>query len=248
MKAFSITLANGDVSGLDALGLAMRLLQQGRARAAVVVSSASLCNEIVLSASRAGWLAEAQNVRVFDRDTRGAAVGEAAAALVLETLARTAERGGKPKAILGGQASRFAPRREFVSAALSRACRRALELADSTPADIALISSAGNGVPDTDRVEALALLDVLGGEKPPVVAIKATLGETAECSGLLQTIGAISALSTRTAWPIPRLRTPAVPGLNYAMDAIPISGSQALVTSTSLTGACSALLLSLPNA
>jgi 3-oxoacyl-(acyl-carrier-protein) synthase len=247
LKAFSITLSNGDAGGLDALGLAMRLLEQGRSRAVVVVSAGSLCNELIISAARAGLLADAKDVRVFDRDSRGAALGEAAVALVLEPVTDALNRGARVKAILRGHASRFAPRQELVSAALARAVRRALNLANSTPASLSVVSSAGSGVPGADRAEALALVDILGDEDVPVIAVKAFLGDAGECSGLLQTIAAITSLSERTAWPIPGLCNPAVPGLGYASQAIPLRGSQALLTATSRTGACSALVLSLPD-
>jgi len=247
LKAFSITLSNGDVGGLDALGLCMHLLEQGRARAAVVVSASSLCTEIVLSAVRAGLLAEAKNVRVFDRGSRGAAVGEAAVALVLEPVDHARQRGAQAKVILRGHASRFAPRQDLVSAALARAARRALDVARSTPTDLALVSSAGSGVPDTDRAEALALIDVLGEEKTPVIAVKAALGEAGECSGLLQMVAAITSLTAGTAWPIPGLSDPAVPGLSYVTRTTPLRGKHALVTATARTGSCSALVLSSPN-
>ena len=244
LKAFSITLSNGDAGGLDALSLCMHLLEQGRARAAVVVSANSLCNEIVLSAARAGLLADAKNVRVFDRDSRGVALGEAAVALVLERADHARQRGAQAKAILRGQASRFAPRPDLISAALTRAARRALQVAHSAPADLALVSSAGSGAPATDRAEALTLIDVLGEEKTPVTAVKAALGDADACSGLLQTFAAITSLSARTASPIPGLANPAVLGLNYVTQATPLRGNQALVTATARTGSCSALVLS----
>jgi 3-oxoacyl-(acyl-carrier-protein) synthase len=245
LRAFSITLSNGNAGGLDALGLCMQLLAQGRARAAVVVSASSLCSEIVLSAARAGLLAEAKDARVFDRDSRGAALGEAAVALVLEPVDHARQRGVRVKAILRGHASRFATRQDLISAALARAARRALDVANSTPADLALVSSGGSGLPATDCAEALALLDVLGGEETPVTAVKAALGEAGSCSGLLQTFAAITSLSARTASPIPGLSNPAVLGLRYVTQATQLRGEQALVTATTGTGSCSALVVSL---
>jgi 3-oxoacyl-(acyl-carrier-protein) synthase len=119
-----------------------------------------------------------------------------------------------------------------------------LDVAHSTPADLALVSSAASGVPAMDRAEALSLVDVLGEEKTPVTAVKAALGEAGACSSLLQTLAAISSLSARTAWPIPGLINPAVPGLTYVTQAAPLRGTQALVTATARTGSCSALVLS----
>ena len=94
------------------------------------------------------------------------------------------------------------------------------------------------------RAEALTLIDVLGEEKTPVTAVKAALGDLGACSGLLQTLAAITSLSTRMASPISGLASPAVLGLNYVTQATSLRGDQALVTATTHTGSCSALVLS----
>ena len=70
-KAFSMTIATGGASFTDALGLGARMLQTGRAKICIVVAASSLCQELSLSAQRAGMLTSAHNFRVFDRRHTG---------------------------------------------------------------------------------------------------------------------------------------------------------------------------------
>jgi 3-oxoacyl-(acyl-carrier-protein) synthase len=113
-------------------------------------------------------------------------------------------------------------------------------------ADVALVSSGANGVPEVDRVEAQALLELLGerAAHTPVIAVKAALGETLEAAGLLHSLVALRALASKQAPPVAGLQTPMLPGLDYAIHARDLRAGPALVTCTSSTGACSALLLS----
>ena len=82
-KACSITLADGGAGGLDAIGLAARLVRAGRVGACIVVSALAFFDELILSSARAGWLTGAEDFRIFDRASRGTAIGEAGVALVV---------------------------------------------------------------------------------------------------------------------------------------------------------------------
>ncbi len=108
------------------------------------------------------------------------------------------------------------------------------------------MSSGANGWPVVDRAEACALLSVLGesSERPAVTAIKAALGDTLDASGLIQTVVAMSALAGTPAPFIARLGEAAFPGLRYLTEPSTIEQGHALITGTSHTGACSALVIS----
>lgn len=245
-KACSITLADGGAGGLDALGLAARLVQAGRVGACVVVAALGLFDELLLSASRGGQLAPPDAFRVFDRRSQGTAFGESAAALVLETAEHARQRGAKCKGFVAGQASAFATTPEHLPSSLARACAQALRKAAVQPSDLGLVSSGANGLPAVDQAEAHALLSILGDApaQPAVTAIKAALGDTLDVSGLLQTIVALSALAGTPAPPIARLAEASFPGLRYLTEPSPIERGHALITATSQTGACSALVIS----
>jgi 3-oxoacyl-(acyl-carrier-protein) synthase len=244
-RAFSITLNDGGASGLAALGLGARLVAAGRARVCVVAGAFTAFPELLQSASRAGWLSSAERYRVFDRETSGLAFGEAAGALVLEPAEAARARGRAPLGFVQAEASRFAPDAELGSA-LARASEAALRLAGVSPEQVALACVGANGRASVDAAHAHALSKSLGAraEHVPVTAPKASLGESLDPSGLLQSIVALSALRARSAPPIARLGTPRVPGLRYAREVVALEPGAALLTAISSSNSCTALVLS----
>ncbi|HTN53495.1 MAG TPA: beta-ketoacyl synthase N-terminal-like domain-containing protein [Anaeromyxobacter sp.] len=247
-KAFSMSLSDAGTSSLDALGLGARLVAAGRARACVVVGTAALCADLSAAASKAGLLAPAEAFRVLDRRRRGTALGEGAAAVVLERAEEALARGARLRAIVAGQATAFAPGPADRAGALRRACGQALADAGLTPGEVALVSAGLSGG-EGDRAEAVALLGLLGESagRTPLLAPKASLGETLDAAGLLQALAALAALSSGKAPPIPRLEDPDPPGLCTPRTAAPVAGAHALVTATAHTGGCAALVLTVPH-
>jgi 3-oxoacyl-(acyl-carrier-protein) synthase len=247
-KAFSITLADGGTSGLDALGLGARLVAAGRARAAIVAGMFSVVPELVLSAARAGLLAPADGFVVLDRARRGTAFGEAGVAFVVEPLDLAHERGANVLATVAGQGSAFALAPEGLAGALTRACRSALAGAGIRAPDVDLAVCGASGSVDGDRAEALALVAALGSAaaRTAVVAPAASLGESMDAKGLVGACVALAAMRSGVAPPVPRLVEPEVGGLRYLDSPSPIDVRHALVTSTSLSGGASAVILSRP--
>ena len=245
-KAFTLTLANGAASSRDALGLGLRFLSDARARVCVVVAAFANCRELILSAARAGALTRPQDVLVFDSRSRGTGLGEASAAIVLERAENARARDVPAKGVLRGHVSTFAPRTCDRSDALKRACEGALRCAGSVPGDIALVSAGANGIPDRDLAEAEGIHAALGKAcaNAAVIAIKGNLGEVVDAGGLLQVITALESLRSRTAPPIRGLERPVESNLRFVRETAPISATDALVTSMSNTGACSALVVS----
>lgn len=245
-KAFSITVATGGASSTDALGLGARMLQSGRANICIVVGASGYCQELSLSAQRAGMLTSADNFRVLDRRHAGTVFGEAAAAFVLERVSDARSRGATPKGVICAQASTFAPDPAGIESALCRACSEALRGARIAPSKLSLVSSGASGLIESDRSEARAILATLrdAAERTPVCAVKANLGDTIDVAGLLQSLVAIHSLRSGMAPPISRLEEPDIPGLRYLLQKSHLDSGYALITSTSYTGACSALVLS----
>ena len=256
-KAFAITLASEGASGIDALGMGLRLVAAGRADACLVVGAFALCRELSLSSARAAQLAPPGEVRVFDARHRGRVFGEAGAAVVLERADAARARGAAVKGILAGQGSVFAPAGTPRQDALRRACEEALRAAGRSPRELAFVSSGANGLPRTDEVEAGALLSLLGGgasgsEAPPdgasapVTSIKSGLGDLVDASGVVQAVLALDSLARGVIAPVAGLERPALSGLRYATAATPVSGVAALVTGTSDVGSCSAIVVAQP--
>jgi 3-oxoacyl-[acyl-carrier-protein] synthase II len=169
-------------------------------------------------------------------------------AFVLERLDEARARGATPLAIVAGQASSFEVGPSGLEGAIARACRDALAGASTSPADVGLVASGANGSVEGDRAEARAILSVLGGSAPrtAVIAPAASLGDCQDASGLVQALVAIAALRSGVAPPIARLEQPEVAGLRYLVEETAIDTRTALVTSTSLFGAASALVIASP--
>jgi 3-oxoacyl-[acyl-carrier-protein] synthase II len=248
-KAFSMTLADGGSSSLDAIGLGCRWLAEGRARACIVVSAFSASSELVLAASRAGMLAPAGVVRPFDRSASGTGLGQAAVAFVLERAEDAASRGALARGHVCGYGAAFAGKTPGLAGALGRASVGALQTA-SIPRDrIGLVSAGASGVATLDRAEAEGLAALLGdrAEDTPIVAVKGAFGETLDTAGALQALAALSSLEARRAPPIGQLENPEVPGLRYVTPRtngdLP-NATHALVTAVSRNGTCAALVLS----
>jgi len=242
-KAFSMALA-GAGAGLDALGLGARMVSAGRAKACLVVASFGLSPELSLAASRAGWLAPDGRALPFDRRRSGAALGEGAVALVLERLADARARGQAGRAAVAGLAAAFAPDPSVRDAAVARACQGALLQAGPGPA-VGLVSAGASGAVELDRAEARGLLAALGAAAPrtPVTAVKACLGEPLDAGGLFQCLPALDALRSGRLPPVAGLAEPEVPGLGYLLADGRGEVRRALVTTTTLDGACAAAVL-----
>jgi 3-oxoacyl-[acyl-carrier-protein] synthase II len=246
-RAFSITLNDGGASGLAALGLGARLVAAGRARACVVAGAFTPISELLLSASRAGQVCSAERYRVLDIDAAGFAFGEAAAAVVLEPTQLALQRGRAPLGIVCSEASRFSANEAGLGAALGRAAAAALRAARIGPERVSLACVGANGRREEDEAHVQALSRVLGAQvgRVPVTAPKASLGESLDPSGLLQSIVALSALRARRAPPIARFAVPRAPGLRYLSELAELDAGAALLTAISPSGSCSALVLSL---
>ena len=244
-KAFSVTLSNGSTSSLDALGLAGRLLADGRADACVVVSAFSPFQEFWLSADRAGFLAR-EELRVFDKRRQGTVLGEAAVALVLERPESLRARGGSALGFMRGQASAFAADEGQRAGRLCRASREALSLSGVAPHELSLVSSGASGSIKGDLIEGQALTALFAGgpSNTPIIAVKANLGDALDASGLLQTAVALEALRVGTAPKIAGLEAPETEGLRYLTQSTSIETRHALITAAWQAGPCSAVVVS----
>ncbi len=246
VRGASVTLSAGAASGLDAVGLASRLIASGRLDACLVVGAFSASSDVAQSAARAGSLVGAEEARVFDRESRGHVLAEAACALILEPLAGARARTAQVQGIVLSHAAGFSPEPTALTNALAETTRRAVAQAELTPADVSLICSGASGLPSEDEAHARALCATLydATENPPLlIAPKACLGESLDASGLLQLLTGLSALRCGTAPGIAGLDTPRVLGPRYALQTCAVDRGALLTLASSRTGATSALML-----
>ena len=199
------TSSSGCNSGVDALGLALRLIQSGTVDAMLVVGvDCELVPEVIAALNGAGALATRFNdapgraSRPFDRERDGNVIGEGAAALVVEAEPHARARKARIYARLAGYSVAGAGRaREYshdAPAADRRPAVRALggAIADAgwSAEQVDVVNANGSSSKLYDALEARALAAVFGERFAalPVTSIKSVLGQTGAGSSALQAV------------------------------------------------------------
>jgi 3-oxoacyl-[acyl-carrier-protein] synthase II len=199
------TTSSGCNSGVDALGLALRMIQTGAVDAMLVIGvDSELVPEVIAALDAAGALATRYNQdpgrasRPFDRGRDGNVIGEGAAALVVEAEPHARARNARIYARLAGYAIAGAGRARQYShddpdmdlrpavRALSGAIEDAGWIADLVDA----VNANGSSSKLYDVLEARSLAAVFGERFPelPVTSIKSMLGQHGAGSSALQAV------------------------------------------------------------
>ena len=193
-------------TGAYSMGLAFEDLRLGRLKAALAgAAEASLTPLIVAAFDNIGALSPARRVEdlrgPFDDQAHGFVVGEAGAALLLESGAGLALTGHRPLVELLGWACTCdayhitSPDPQGSQAA--RALRQALAMAGVAAADVAYVNAHGTGTRSGDKAEINVLRGVFGeGAGPRVSSIKGAVGHTLGASGALEAAVTVQALAS----------------------------------------------------
>ncbi|WP_234343303.1 beta-ketoacyl synthase N-terminal-like domain-containing protein [Streptomyces sp. NRRL F-5123] len=264
-------------AGRFAEGVARRAGLSGAARAytsACVASSTAVADAAALVARgraerivvAAGYLVDADQFAVFDagralaRDGRvrpfsagrsGLLLGDAVAAVVVESAVAARGRGARPLARLAGWGragdAHHVVRPRPDGAGLARAITAALRRAALAPERIGYVNAHGSGSPAGDTAEAAALHRVFGpaAETLPVSSTKSVHGQALEAGALLELVVTVSALAAgrlpvNAGWlgPDPECR------LGLVLDTpAPATSPYALSLTTAFGGANTALLV-----
>jgi len=203
LKGPNTTIAAGCNSGLDAICFAYNAIRLGDANimfAGAGESPITPCNVGLFSA---GGFVSRENleprkaVKPFDIDGDGIAIGEGGALLILEELENALKRKAKIYGEILGYASGneaynlFEPDPNGETASI--VIKKALESAHLRPKDIDYINAHGNGLPEYDLNETLAIKKVFGelAYQIPVTSIKPITGQSFSVTGILQMITCI---------------------------------------------------------
>jgi 3-oxoacyl-[acyl-carrier-protein] synthase II len=256
LRGVNTTVAAGAVSWLHALGYAANLIRRGRADVLVAGGVEEVCFESFHGFRRAGLLANpvhgAPGCAVpFHARRSGAALGEAAAFVVLEAEEVASARGARITGRIDGFGTGYDPRQDIArpdsANALTDVIHRALRDAGAGAAAIGAVVTSASGSPVLDAREAAGIRCSIGAAAP-VTAIKSMLGDTLGASGALQAIVALESLRAgrlpgiaRLDQPDPLIELPLVAG-----GALPIQAARALVTAVAREGNCCALVVSCP--
>ncbi|MFN8612704.1 MAG: beta-ketoacyl synthase N-terminal-like domain-containing protein [Vulcanimicrobiota bacterium] len=198
----SFAISAEEASGLKALEVALRALQQGEMDTALV-TAIDLQGD---PRSQDNLLRPQGQARPFDRDSRGSASGEGAVAVVLKRLEDCNQQDkiygvirGYGTAI-GGRPTDPTPSPEAQGLAIFRAHQEA----NSHPSQVTYVEGCGSGVAAEDQQELAVLQSWYGpGQSPCAVgSLTSQSGLTGACSGLLSLVKAAAALSMRQLPPL----------------------------------------------
>jgi len=203
-----VTLMTACSSSANAIATGADLLALGRADAVLAGGADALCR-LVFGGFNALRALDPAPCRPFDRGRAGLTLGEGAAFVVLEPLARARARGARVHALLLGAGNTMdahhltAPAPDGAGAA--RAMRAALAAAaralgvapEELAARVGYVNAHGTGTPHNDAAEAAALHAVFGARAAelPVSSSKSQLGHCLSAAGALEAVVTVRALA-----------------------------------------------------
>jgi 3-oxoacyl-[acyl-carrier-protein] synthase II len=198
----SMTYSCACASSSIAMGEAMRALRAGWLDVALVGGSESMLSPGVL----ASWNAlrvlapvsqtdTSRTCRPFSKDRNGFAMGEGAAAFVLERREHALQRGRESKLFLSGFASNCDATHMTHPdpAGQKKVMQAALKDAGLTPADIGYINAHATATAAGDTAEATSVLSVFGNQTP-ISSTKAQFGHMLGAAGALEMVVSLRAL------------------------------------------------------
>jgi 3-oxoacyl-(acyl-carrier-protein) synthase len=202
------TVSSACSSGALSIGAALAALRAGEVEVALAGGSDSLCQLTYAGFNSLRAVDEAP-CRPFRAGRAGMSVGEGAAVVVLEPLARALARGARPLAELAGAAGACdahhmtAPEPHGTGAAAAMIA--ALADAGLGPEEIDFLNAHGTGTPLNDAAEWRAMELVFGprARQLPVMATKAGIGHLLGSSGAIEAVVTVLALWRGELHPVP---------------------------------------------
>jgi 3-oxoacyl-[acyl-carrier-protein] synthase II len=183
-----------------AIGEAADLIADGEIDAAVCGGTDALAR-LTFSGFNALRLMDPEPCRPFDKARQGMSIGEGAAILVLEDLARAKARGATIYAELAGWGlsceAHHATAPEPEGRAVGGMIRRALDSAGIAPDDVDHVNCHATATPQNDRAESRGLHVAFGerARRIPVNSIKSMIGHTLGTAGAIE--AAVLALTVK---------------------------------------------------
>ncbi len=186
----SLVVSCEEASGIKALEIGSRLLQQDELEA-VLVGAVDLAGEmrrVILSGLLRPFSASLK-IRPFDRHADGGLPGEGAVAMVVKPLDRALADGNRIYAVIKGigkASGRGAARSTCLVETYRLSMKRALEDAGVASQSIGYVETHGSAIPAEDATEAAALAKLCSDRFEPcaIGALKPNIGHTGAAAGL----------------------------------------------------------------
>jgi act minimal PKS ketosynthase (KS/KS alpha) len=254
-------ISTGCTSGIDSVGYACELIQEGSADIMITGGSDApispitlVCFDVIKATSPHNEDPE-RACRPFDRTRKGLILGEGSAVLILEELEHARRRGAHIYAEVAGFASRC---NAFHMTGLkpdgremAEAIQVAMDEARIDPADIDYVNAHGSGTKQNDRHETAAIKRTLGDRayEIPVSGIKGTIGHSLGAIGSIEIAACALAMEHGVVPPTANLHEP---DPECDLDYVPLTAREqplrsALTVGSGFGGFQSAMVLSDPE-
>ncbi|MGA5299723.1 beta-ketoacyl-[acyl-carrier-protein] synthase family protein [Nucisporomicrobium flavum] len=255
-------ISTGCTSGLDAVGHAMQLIEEGTTDVMIAGATDAPISPITVACFDTIRATTPRNdepetaSRPFDATRNGFVLGEGAAVFVLEELGRARRRGAHVYATIDGFANRcnafhmtgLRPDGREMAAAITDA----LDEGRWNPEDVSYVNAHGSGTKQNDRHETAAIKRALGEHAygTPVSSIKSMIGHSLGAIGSLELAACALGIDQGVVPPTANLHHPD-PELD--LDYVPLTARErrldvVLSTGSGFGGFQSAVVLSHPEA
>ncbi len=190
-----VVISHACVSGVVALQQALRLLQAGKYKHAVV-TGCDRFSRFVLNGFQSFQALSDEPCRPFDAARKGLTLGEAAATIILSAQKAETTSGQLMSGATSNDANHISgPSR--TGEELAAAITRALSQAGIAPHQVGMISAHGTATPYNDEMEAKAF-EHAGLLNGPVHSFKGYTGHTLGAAGVLESVMTLEALRYQT--------------------------------------------------
>jgi 3-oxoacyl-[acyl-carrier-protein] synthase II len=207
IKNFARTISSGFTSGTDAIGNALKLIQNGKANVIITGGVEQISFDLYMIFYMRKMLARTNGTgseisMPFDKRRNGFIMSEGSYVFVMEDYDYALSRGARVYGEVSGFGSVFAGNRKSDvgkrAEKAESAIKKCLNDAGTTLDNIDLINANGNSGKSSDLIEAKAIKELFGskGEEIPVHAIKSTLGESYGASGAAQTASSLLSINS----------------------------------------------------
>jgi 3-oxoacyl-[acyl-carrier-protein] synthase II len=206
LKSFARTISSGFTSSTDAVGNAIKLIQNGKTNVIIAGGVEQISLDLYMIFYMRKMLARANSTgseisMPFDKRRNGFIMSEGSYVFVLENHDYAASRGARIYGEVSGYGSVFAGGRSSDMGKRVEKARNAMKKciddAGLSMGDIDLINANGNSGKLPDLIEAKAIKELFGEESENILVhtVKSALGESYGASGAMQTASALLSIN-----------------------------------------------------
>ncbi len=205
LKSFARTISSSFTSSTDAIGNAIKLIQNGKANVIIAGGVEQISLDLYMIFYMRKMLARANGTgseisMPFDKRRNGFIMSEGSYVFVLENHDYAVSRGARIYGEVSGYGSIFAGGRNSDTGKrvekAGNAMKKCIDDASMSTDDIDLINANGNSGKLPDLIETKAIKELFGEESNiPVHTVKSSLGESYGASGAMQTASALLSIN-----------------------------------------------------